>query len=230
MDVVHRQVEEYESEIRFLKDTKSPKARSRTPRRSYTEHLGERSRSGDDLQGMAPENCSGAFEAALFRPALQAARKDAAQWKAKATISTLLELPPLNLPTSTTPNVEEGKSSKADPNPLMELSSALSAYRLQTASVRVVDITKPLQSKSYRSHLHQIVMKKASAANQLDKAAATARQWLEQNEIGHGPSPTDFVDNPLIGRVRFAGSEPIRTVPTTMNREDLCRLQMHLVQ
>jgi hypothetical protein len=228
MDVVHRQVEEYESEIRFLKDAKSPKGRSRTPRRTYTEHLRERSRSGDDLQGMASESSSGAFEAALFRPALQAARKDAAQWKAKATISALLELPPLTLPT-TMPNVEEEKSSEDDPNPLMELSSALSSYRLETASIRVVDITKPLHSKSYRSHLHQMAMKKASVANQLDKATAVARQWLEQNEIGGAPSPKDFIGNPLIGRVRFAGPDPVRTVPTTMNSEDLYRLQMHLI-
>ena len=208
MDVLHRQVEEYESEIRFLKDAKSPKVRSRTPRRAYTEHLRERSRSGDDLQGMASEGSSGAFEAALFRPALQAARRDAAQWKARATISTLLELPPLAVPTtSTASNSEETKSSEDYPDPLMELSSALSSYRKTTASVRVVDITKPVHAKSYRSYLHESVMKKASAANQLDKATAAARQWLEFNEIGETPTPKSFRDHPLIGRVNIVPSQ-----------------------
>jgi len=110
MDVLHRQVEDYESEIRFLKDAKSPGARvrSRTPRRTFTADLRERSGSVDSLPGMVADGSTGAFEAALFRPALQAARRDAAQWKAKATISTLLDLPPLY--TSRISDGEEKKS------------------------------------------------------------------------------------------------------------------------
>ena len=232
MDVLHRQVEEYEGEIRFLKDAKSPKGRSRTPRRTYADHLRERSRSGDDLQGMSSEGAgsSGAFEAALFRPALQAARRDAAQWKAKATISTLLELPSLNVSSSSMPATEETKSEEEDLNPLSELTSALSTYRSETASVRVVDITKPPQGRSHRSDLHKMVMKKASAAYQLDKATAAARQWLEVNGLGETPTPTAVADNPLIGRVIIRGQDAHRTVPTAVNFEDLRRIQMHLVQ
>ena len=230
MDVLHRQVEEYEGEIRFLKDAKSPKGRqARTPRRSYADQLRERSRSGDDLESMAPQGSSGAFEAALFRPALQAARRDAAQWKAKATISTLLELPPLVVSSSPTPVTEETKSADEDPAPLLDLSSALASYRMETASVRVVDITKQARGRSRRSQLKKMVMKKASAANQLDKAAAAARQWLEHNEIGEAASPQDFTNNPLIGRVRIRGPDPHRSVSTSVNFEDLCRLQRHLV-
>jgi hypothetical protein len=231
MDVMHRQVEEYESEIRFLKDAKTPKGRSRTPRRSYAEHIREHSRSGDDLQSLASEGSVGAFEAALFRPALQAARRDAAQWKAKATISTLLELPPLHVTGFAVAEKGEEKVSDEDTNPLLELSSALAFYRTETASVKVVDITQPKEGKSSRSCLHESMMRKASAANQLDQAAAAARQWLERNGAGHGDlSVKNFTGNPLVGRVKFAGPDPIRTVPTATNREDLYRLQLHLVQ
>jgi hypothetical protein len=178
MDVLHRQVEEYEGEIRFIKDAKSPtKGRSRTPRRSYVDHL--RENSGDNLQNMASETSVGAFEAALFRPALQAARKDAAQWKAKATISTLLELPPLHVHAAT--NSSEEKTADEDFSPFMQLSSALSHYRMEAASIKVIDLSKLTPGKSSRSCLYETMMKKASAANELDIAAAAARQWLESH-------------------------------------------------
>ena len=227
--MLHRQVEEYESEIRFLKDAKSPKARSRTPRRSYTADLREHSRSGENLQSIGVDANYGAFEAALFRPALQAARRDAAQWKAKATISTLLELPPLHVSgTPAATSSEDEKTADEDRDPFMELSSALSYYRKETASIKVVDITKPRQGKSSRSCLSDVLNRKATAAHQLDKAAAVARQWLES----HGSSNVAAGEegNPLLGRVKFAGPNPVQTIPTATNREDLYRLQLHVVQ
>ena len=230
---MHRQVEEYEGEIRFLKDAKSPRAhRSRTPRRSYAEHLREQSKSGDNLQSMAVDFHAGAFEAALFRPALQAARRDAAQWKAKATISTLLELPPLRVSgsTSTKSNDEEKTCEEEDTNPFLQLSSALSFYRKETASVKVIDLSKPSKGRSSRSSLTEIMNRKASASDQLDKATAVARQWLEVHGSSNvGNIGNDLHGNPLLGRVKFAGPDPIRTVSTATSREDLYRLQLHLV-
>jgi len=225
MDVLHRQVEEYESEIRFLKDAKTPKGRSRTPRRSFADRGG-----GDNMQNAVVEAHSGAFEAALFRPALQAARRDAAQWKAKATVSTLLELPSLHVSGSIQSKGEEEKTSEEDSNPLLQLSSALTQYRQETASIKVVDLSKPREGKP-RSGLYDIINKKATAASELDKAAAVARRWLET----HGSSNIDstgkgLLGNPLLGRVKFAGPEPVHTVPTPTSRQDLYRLQLHLVQ
>ena len=229
---MHRQVEEYESEIRFLKDAKSPKVRSRTPRRTpFTERLRERSRSGGSLSDMELDGHVAAFEAALFRPALHAARRDAAQWKARATVSGLLELPPLSISGISPVHQEEKQADEDFPGPLMELSSALANYRMETASVEVVDITKPsTNGKSSRSSLHSIMMKKVSAADQLDKATASARQWLESHTSGPTVSVKDFTSNPLLGRVKFGGPEPSRTVRTPTNREDLHRLQLHFVQ
>jgi hypothetical protein len=224
MDVVHRQVEEYESEIRFLKDAKSPNARvrSRTPRRDYP--------SGDDLS-TGPVQNMGAFEAALFRPALHAARLDASRWKAKATITSLLELPPLYVPGMSNSGTEEEKhAEELETSPLMQLSAALLNYRMETASVKLVDLSKT--DKSPRAMLHDTLMKKASASNILDKAAADARQWLESHEshVGDVVSEGNFTGRPLVGRVRFAGQGPLRTIPTAANREDLYRLQLHMVQ
>jgi dynactin 1 len=230
MDVLHRQVEEYENEIRFLRDAKTPsKARSRTPRRSFgTEpSIREHSRSGDNLQSLEEENL-GAFEAALFRPALQAARRDAAQWKAKATVTTLLQLPPLNIAVPSSSYSGEEKVADEDDNPWMELSSALFNYQQATASVKLVDITGHRDGLSPRMQLHEMKMRKAAASERLDGATSTARQWLESR--GAGSHKVEPVRHPLVGRVKFAGPEPVRTIPTPTGAEDLFRLQLHLLQ
>lgn len=224
MDVLHRQVEEYEGEIRFLKDAKSP-TKGRAPRRSFApDTIRERVRSGEDLQAMGSEAHAGAFEAALFRPALRAARRDAAHWKAKATISTLLELPPLYVRNSG----EEEKTADDDMSPIFELSSALANYRTQTAAIKVVDLTKA-STKSPRAELHLMVMQKASASQKLDEAAASARQWLESRGTTMS-TPISSDMGPLFGRVKFAGAEPVKTIPTATTLEDLHRLQLHMVR
>jgi len=229
MDVMHRQVEDYEGEVRFLKDAKSPGARvrSRTPRRTFTADLRERSGSADSLPGMAVDGSTGAFEAALFRPALQAARRDAAQWKAKATISTLLDLPPLH---SSSSSAEEKTADEDESNPFMQLSSALSCYRREAASVKVVDISKQTGGETSRLGLHRMMMKKATASDQLDNATAAARQWLEKNGQGTFRAVDDSAGAPLVGRVKLSGTDPVSTVRASVNPEDLYRLHLHLVR
>jgi len=230
MDVLHRQVEDYESEIRFLKDAKSPGARvrSRTPRRTFTADLRERSGSVDSLPGMVADGSTGAFEAALFRPALQAARRDAAQWKAKATISTLLDLPPLHASGITAG--EEKTADEDESNPFVQLSSALSFYRREAASIKVVDVSKRKSGEISRLGLHRMLMRKATASDQLDKATAAARQWLENNGEGNYRVANDSVGAPLVGRVTLSGADPVSTVRTNVKPEDLYRLQLHLVR
>jgi hypothetical protein len=224
MDVLHKQVEEYENEIR-ARDSKTPaKTRSRT-RRAFTPDSRDSSRSSENLRDLADEGNMGAFEAALFRPALQAARKDAAQWKANATINTLLELPPLNVSMHSSYGGEEKFAEEDDP--LFQLSSALSTYQRETASVRIVDITKSSkQSKSPRMQLHDMMMRKAAASEEVDKAAAAARQWLERR--GAGVPKMETTGHPLVGRVKFAGPEPCQTIPTSVTGEDLYRIQLNL--
>eukprot|EP00535_Pseudo-nitzschia_heimii_P004754 CAMPEP_0197182238 /NCGR_PEP_ID=MMETSP1423-20130617/6262_1 /TAXON_ID=476441 /ORGANISM="Pseudo-nitzschia heimii, Strain UNC1101" /LENGTH=1365 /DNA_ID=CAMNT_0042632627 /DNA_START=185 /DNA_END=4282 /DNA_ORIENTATION=- len=225
MDVLHRQVEEYENEIR-ARDSKTP-TKTRRPRRSFTPE--SRSSSRENLRE-GDDGIRSAFEAALFRPALQAARRDAAQWKTKATINTLLELPPLKVsigPTSFTR--EEEKSGDGDMDPLFQLSSSLSSYQRETASVRLVDITKSNeQGVSPRMQLHQMMLRKAAASQEVDKATAVARHWLESRNAGVPKMKAPA--NPLLGRVKFAGPEPVRTIATSATGEDLYRIQLNLVK
>ncbi|KAL3923589.1 MAG: hypothetical protein SGILL_001569 [Bacillariaceae sp.] len=224
MDVLHRQVEEYENEIRMMRDSKTPskgvrRTRAFTPDKS----LRDRNRSNENLSGMMEEGNLGAFEAALFRPALLAARKDAAQWKAKATIEKLLSLPPLNV--SMSRGEDEEKEEEKEKNPMLELSAGLAHYQEELASVRLVDISKP----NVRMQLHAMKMRTATASQQLDEAAATARQWLESHG-STGGYRLDTSMQPLLGRVKFAGPEPVRTFPTPANLEDLYRLKLHVIQ
>ena len=225
MDVLHRQVEEYENEIR-TRDSKTP-TKARRPRRSFTPESTSRSRSNESMRDLGEDGSRSAFEAALFRPALQAARRDAAQWKTKATINTLLELPPLKVSMDSTVGGEE-KFAEEDTGPLFQLSSTLSSYQRETASVRLVDITKSTNGKSPRMQLHDIMMRKAAASQEVDKAAAVARQWLESRRVG--VPKFEKTTNPLVGRVKFAGPEPIRTISTSATGEDLYRIQLNLVK
>jgi len=232
MDVLHRQVEEYENEIR-ARDSKTP-TKARRSRRSFTPDTSvrdsSRNMSSENLRDQGEDGSRSAFEAAIFRPALQAARRDAAQWKASVTVNTLLELPPLNVCMDSNPfGDDEEKVADEDNNPLFQLSSALSSYQRETASVRIVDITKSSYSgKTPRMQLRDTMMRKAAASEQVDKAAAAARQWLESR--GVGVSKLDAATNPLVGRVKFAGPEPIRTIPTSATGEDLYRIQLNLVK
>jgi hypothetical protein len=233
MDVMHRQVEEYENEIRFLKDAKSPavKRALRTTRRSYTD-LSDGRRSGEDLQNMASSVGMGVFEAALFRPALQAARRDASHWKSKATAKALIDLPPLNVPKyfPSDKNQEEKVAEEDMQNPFLQLSSALYRYRVETASVKVVDLSKATE-QSPRAAFRDSIMRKASAAERLDEAAASARQWLQLNaaKASGNVAQSDLLGHPLVGRVKIGGGTGT-VVPTPTSREDLLRLQLHITK
>jgi len=135
----------------------------------------------------------------------------------------------LNIPEPKTGGEE--KTADEDMGPFMQLSSALANYRHQTASIKVVDLTKSTAGKSPRTELHSMLMKKASAAQQLDEAAASARQWLERHgSLTIKASPGNLQDGPLFGRVKFAGPDPVKTISTATTLEDLHRLQLHMVR
>ena len=104
MEVLQTQVDEYEKEIRTLKDPQKSRTNRKAPgsaRKSFQIpdsslplfQIGE----GNSLtlSSSSQEFKSGLMEAALFRPALHAARADAAAWKSKAIRDTLMKLSPL---------------------------------------------------------------------------------------------------------------------------------------
>jgi hypothetical protein len=121
MDVMQREVEMYENEIRALKDQKTPKRPGTvtrgTPRRtgatgvdfssphpmgiptpggnSVTIGGGGGGGGGVGLAGDEFYGNTGVLEATLFRPALQNALREANRWKAATVASALVNLEPL---------------------------------------------------------------------------------------------------------------------------------------
>jgi dynactin 1 len=156
VDVMQRQVDEYENEIRVMKDFKSPgkgtKGRG-APRRG----LATMSDSSPYRQEENQIN-AGALEAALFRPALQEALENAAKWKAASMASSLAALTPLPMPLALA-------NSDGVNDHMLELTSALSNYRLVKASTTLVDLTRT--DKSGNMQLREIYQKKSAASDRV---------------------------------------------------------------
>lgn len=269
MDVLQRQVDEYENEIRLLKDMKTPKkGASRAGRRSVgvsdystDRRLANSRGDAEETQSVVSSAAVGALEAALFRPALNSALRDAAKWKGKAIKSTLLELPPLSVSIfdNTTPTTlfaqsnnneeekkenDDGKSYHDDDDminsKMFELRSALSDFRMELASIEVVDITNEISdnnkhSTNPRALLRQSKASSTAAAIRLDTAAASFKRYLS-NSYGQLPPANagvvpDIAKNShkLIGRVKVEGKQPIRNISTLVSKDDLLRFQLHMV-
>ena len=162
MDVLQREVEMYENEIRALKDFKSPKrgtASNRTTPRRATTSVNDLSPyprvAADDSQSIS------ALEATLFRPALQQALQEAARWKASATAAAITSLPPL--PISSVTNADE----------FIRLLSAVSTSRIHKASIAMVDFTNT--SKTPRAQLRELKARSAAASDRLETAMLRCR-------------------------------------------------------
>jgi len=221
--VLHRQVDEYENEIRFLKDFKSPKsAQRRSSRASPFMSPGFSTGKGAPAGEGIPEASAatiGALEAALLRPALQAVQQDASRYKAQTMVAALSSLPPLNL---ATPTSAESKQ----PDPLEELdnlANALSEARLRVrmakASVTVVDLSKSLSRQS----LLESKAKTYTAERKLADAVSATERWLSDKQ-GVSVSMSESQTGSLLGKVKIAGEASSAAVPLTMNRAALNRL------
>ena len=226
MDVLHRQVDEYENEIRFLKDFKSPKSAQRRTSMSSRSSLMSPSFSavkgtpgGESIQEASAATI-GALEAALLRPALQAVQQDASRCKAQTIASALSSLPPLDLITPTS-----GESKQTEPlDELANLASALSEARFQVrmekACVRVVDLSM-LSEKSPRQTLLESMAKTYSAEMKLSDAVSATERWLSDKQGASSVNATE--PGPLLGRVKISG-DATSSVPLSMNRVALNRL------
>jgi hypothetical protein len=140
MEVMQRENEMYETEIRQLKDFKSPNKRTSRPT-----HRGA-------MSTPVPENTS-VLEATLYRPALQEALAEASRLKASATIKAVSNLPPLPR------NVDFGV---ADP-----LDATVHACRMQWANLRLVNLTK---DENPRAQLRKLRKDSAAATERLQAA------------------------------------------------------------
>jgi len=166
---MQRQVDEYENEIRALKDFKSPGkgSRNRTPRRAITSVADISSPYGRSGTEETQTN-TGALEATIFRPALQRALKDASKWKAASMASVLDDLPPLPSPARFSGGTKDAAEK------LMELTSALADFRLEKASFSLVDLTR--KDKSARAQLRESNLKKAMAYERLQSVVQLCQQ------------------------------------------------------
>lgn len=158
-----RLADEYLREIQMLKDVMSPggkTAKNRTPRRGMPS-VSDMSPYGQSV----PDNNQnvGVLEATLFRPALQQALRDASKWKAAAITSHLEDLVPLPIHMQTSSVGAEASRNTADS--LIELSSALSNFRIIKASTKLIDLKST--EKSPRAQLRDMYRSQAAASERL---------------------------------------------------------------
>jgi len=144
MEVLQNQVDEYEREIRSLKDTKSrgsrnaPNSARKGP--SLDTHFSLSSLGIGSPQKIRQYSDSSnlSLEAALFRPALRNALSDASMWKSKYVLDRLRQLPPLS-GTSPRSNVDLLNQHRL-------LSLACADVRLAKASISIIRLDDTMSS------------------------------------------------------------------------------------
>ena len=237
MDVLHGQVDEYEREIRSLKDPRAGKGRSgfkKTPKKGGSADFdlqSSLSKLGKAASADASASASSlpkmvALEAALFRPALKSARADASAWKAKAIASSIMNLAPLTVPKRSISGDVERFSE--------EISLANNEARLAKASFRVVDLTKSKAGKPSRLQLREELARTTDPVLRLDEAANSARQMLARL----GASSDAFItmapilqaeadsSSKCLGRLRLPGPSSVRQLSVHKNELELLHLLM----
>lgn len=236
MDVLQRQVDEYESEIRSLKDFKSPKSTQRrtsmssraSPFMSPGFSAAKSTPGGEALSEMSVATV-GALEATLLRPVLETVRQDASRYKAEAMGAALRSLPPLDLVTPAQVGSEESKRQESlDELESLSatLSEARSKVRIEKASFTVVDLSKA--DKSSRESLLDSMARTYTAEMQLADAVSATERYLRQKkgapiDIGGG-------EGNLLGKVKLAGEGSLRVPVNMMNKSTLDRLHNCMVR
>ena len=152
IEVLHAQVEEYESELKALRGVGGKGGKTKSPmrggRRSTVAHTVSQ---GRPLARLDDASLLGDGVADMFRPLLRAARLEAASWKNKVVVNAIEGLPPLR--TGGGPrNPVEAKLNSSQPqggdSPKKtsrrfgrdELHKALSDLRLAKAGSSVIDL------------------------------------------------------------------------------------------
>jgi len=180
MEVLQSQVDEYEKEIRSLKDPQKNKInRKGAPGSARKNTILETDFSLSSIglgnsQNAPQENNlrAGIVEAALFRPALRSARADASIWKSKAIADTLLKLPPLSA-VSKFPNSEISSQRE-------KLLLASSEVRRRKANVTILELGV---DNSARLRLREERRKTALAINRLEDVSNSVRFVLGSRAI-----------------------------------------------
>jgi len=157
IEVLHAQVEEYESELKILRGVGGKGSKTKSPmrggRRSTVAHTVSQ---GGGLTSMDDASLLSDGAAEVFRPLLRAARLEAASWKNKVVVNAIEGLPPLRSGRGSINSVE-AKLNSSQPqggdNPEKtsrrfgrdELHKALSDLRLANAGSKVIDLGGSLE-------------------------------------------------------------------------------------
>eukprot|EP00566_Odontella_aurita_P003324 CAMPEP_0113548030 /NCGR_PEP_ID=MMETSP0015_2-20120614/12676_1 /TAXON_ID=2838 /ORGANISM="Odontella" /LENGTH=1474 /DNA_ID=CAMNT_0000448633 /DNA_START=17 /DNA_END=4441 /DNA_ORIENTATION=- /assembly_acc=CAM_ASM_000160 len=229
METLYAQVDEYEKEIKSLKSFgKLAASAKKTPRKGSS--FGADLAIGADVSILASAPKALALEAALFRPALSAARSDASKWKAKSIEDTILGLPPLSVPKlGRTVAESEGLNCSE------ELLRASSQLRLARASFTVVDLStpslnQPMRGRKTQSRVQlQMEMQKSSAAfDRLQEATCDAHDLLSKlSSTGGTMAPLTSSafrvgkEGTLLGKISLRGGDMRRVVPLVVNRHEM---------
>mmetsp|Transcript_13107 Transcript_13107/g.18555 ORF Transcript_13107/g.18555 Transcript_13107/m.18555 type:complete len:1498 (+) Transcript_13107:112-4605(+) len=242
MEVLQTQVDEYERELRFFKDTKSPKGRrapaitSRgTPRRSSSniaDYGPEKGKRFDFVGDGGHEGSKLALEAALLRPALQSARRETAAWKSKAFGSAMVNLPALNVPGA--PSSEEEKIDESDVaySCSRQLELARADARITKASISVLNLKGIGENATARSTFQDMLAQQKKSLAMLEKANTAANQLLlSKNAPFAADGPGFLAPGKLVGKVSIPGtSGNAVTHKIVVKSGDLSRLNMHLLR
>jgi dynactin 1 len=219
MDVLQQQVDDYEAELRSMKDPKSPKPRlttGSTPRRNHSVRE-QRSMDFTSQVEVSPAAIS-ALQATLFRPIMESIRRDAASWKTNAVVSSIENLPPLPL---------SGHSLTHDiPSGLPSFESARSSLRLERAAYRLVDLSSP---KSSRTQYIESLSSVLKAESKLKEEITSARLSMKNMQPPVFPSSNFLEANNPVGRIRLRSSEVSKTVQLKMSKDDMIRVHHQLV-
>ena len=260
LDVMQKQGEEYEKEIRSLKDKSRPSRGVRTaggrvtPKKSSMDleatlnQLGQAS--GSKSAGLSSRDVlleSISLETALFRPALSSAVQSANYWKTKAMGSALSKLAPLNvpiaaqsMPSSTGSEAREilddllgqgGRTAANRAHYHMEaLALAKNEARLAKASFSIVDLSN--NDVSSRKQLDEQRQKEQMAELRLQKATSSWLRSSEHNSLASFlPLSVESCFKSPLGRITLPCRDGVGFVaPLSVNNADLRNLHSFLVQ
>lgn len=260
LDVMQKQSEEYEKEIRSLKDKSRPSRGVRTaggrvtPKKAPMDleatlnQLGQTAGPksvGSSSRDVLLESIS--LETALYRPALSSAVQSANFWKTKAMGSALSKLAPLNVPiaTQSIPSSTCNEARKMLDDLLSqgqnnvhisrghcmdELALARNEVRLAKASFSIVDLSK--NDLSSRAQLNEKQQKEHMAGVRLEKVTSS---WLKSagydSLASFLPSSSESMGGNSLGRITVPCRDGAGFVaPLTVNNAELRNLHSFLVQ
>mmetsp|Transcript_7179 Transcript_7179/g.10479 ORF Transcript_7179/g.10479 Transcript_7179/m.10479 type:complete len:1368 (-) Transcript_7179:1444-5547(-) len=230
MDVLQQQVDEYEYEIRSLRDPKTPgRNRQATPRKAATPRNNIlRTPSKSSAAGIAEDAGSAAgviaLQAALFRPAIESIRHEASIWKTSVVAKNILTLPPLSVNGLNSMKSEDSKDEKEHNYDLFSaLESARGKVRVEKASFALVDLKSKTPS---RIQLLKSLSRTSIAEEKLKQVTAAASGALVEQGISTGIAK----QGSLLGRVRFSGDGTCQPVPVVVTKEDIRRLHLHMIK